>query len=418
MMIQAFYTGISGLKTNQFAIDTVADNLSNASTVGFRSYGVEFSSLFESSINTDAKMSSVNSTIGVGSKVTTSSMNMQSGSFILSDKSTDLAIDGDGWFGVQREGAPLFTRDGAFTFDSNRDLVTADGFHVLGTMGENISGETLTSVAVETKLGPVGSQVNLSFPDNLSMPPVATATATFSGNLGVIDEPRSISAGVVDANGTKNNLRLEFTKSAVQTPPGIQWDVTAQTTSLDGTTVYDTKTGSLEFDAGGSLLLSSIAPIDNNGTSVAINLGNGYTGVTAINSQASGSSSADGLQAGDLLGYEINQNAEIIATFTNGYQSSVGKIALFHFQNDQGLTKISGSRFQESVNSGKPIYFKDSSGNETNGSLVRNYQLESSNVRFEVGLTELIIYQRAYDANSKSITTADQMLQKALNMGA
>ena len=416
MMIQAFYSGVSGLRTNQFAIDTTADNLANASTVGFRSYSAEFSSLFETTLNTTSKLSS--DSVGVGARASGTTMNMQSGSFLLSDKSTDLAIDGDGWFGVQGDGAPLYTRDGAFTFDENRDLITTDGFHVLGTMGENISGETLTSVVVETKLGPVGSQENLSFPDNLTMPPTATTTATFSGNLGVIDEPRSISAGVVDANGTKNNLRLEFTKSALQTPPGIQWDVTAQTTSLDGTTVYDTKTGSLEFDAGGSLLLSSIAPIDNNGTSVAINLGSGYTGVTAINSPASGSSSADGLQAGDLLGYEINQNAEIIATFTNGYQSSVGKIALFHFQNDQGLTKISGSRFQESVNSGKPIYFTDSSGNETNGSLVRSYQLESSNVSYAAGLTELIVFQRAYDANSKSITTADQMMQKALQMDA
>jgi flagellar hook protein FlgE len=99
-------------------------------------------------------------------------------------------------------------------------------------------------------------------------------------------------------------------------------------------------------------------------------------------------------------------------------QSSVGKIALFHFQNDQGLERISGSRFQESSNSGTPIFFTDGSGQNIIGADVVNFKLEGSNYGMTGGLTELIVYQRAYDANSKSITTADEMMQKALNMDA
>ena len=418
MMTQAFYTGLAGLKTNQVAIDVVSDNLSNSSTTGFRGYGVEFSSLFEERLNVTSG-TVVDSGVGVGSKISATVMNQENGSLLLSDKSTDLAIDGDGWFGVQGNGKPLYTRDGNFTFDSNRDLVTYDGFHVLGTMGSNISGETLTSVVGETKLGDVSAQKQLSFPDALTFPPVPTSLASFYANIGVSDEIRKISAGIVDAEGVRNNLELEFTQSAVQTLPGMQWDVIATTKTLDGATVYDTQTGALEFDSAGKLLTYALGSIDNNGTQVDIDLGSGYAGITAINIPVvSGSSSADGMIGGDLIGYDINQNGEVIATFTNGQQSSVARVALFHFQNDQGLERINGSRYEESSNSGKAIFFKDPNGENILGANLRNFKLESSNVRYEVGLTELIIYQRAYDANSKSITTADQMMQKALSMDA
>ena len=97
-------------------------------------------------------------------------------------------------------------------------------------------------------------------------------------------------------------------------------------------------------------------------------------------------------------------------------QSSVGKIAVYHFQNDQGLERVGSASFRESSNSGKPIFYQDAEGNNILGADVLNYQLENANVRLDTALTELIIYQRAFDANSKSITTADEMIQKALNM--
>ncbi len=418
-MIQAFYTGISGLRTNQTAIDAVSDNIANVSTVGYRGYNVEFSSLFEESINTQSASSSVDSSIGVGSKVNATVMNEDNGSLILSDKSTDLAINGDGWFSVQGEGNPLYTRNGTFTFDVNGDLVTTDGLHVLGTLGNNISNGILSPQLDEINLSDVSTQKNLNFPKTLTFPSISTTKASFSANLGIDDVTRSVSAGVIDGQGVKNDLRLEFKKSATQTSPGVQWDVVATTKSLDGTTLYDTQSGKVSFDASGGLLSSTLSSIDNNGTSVAIDLGTEYAGIVATSGSVfAGSSSTDGKQAGNLLGYDINSNAEVVATFSNGEQSSVGKIALFHFQNDKGLERISGSRFRESANSGEPIFYKNTAGKNILGASVQNFKLENSNVKLEAGLTDLIIHQRAYDANSKSITTADQMMQKALNMDA
>ena len=417
MMTQAFYTGISGLRSNQYGIDITSDNMANVSTNGFRGSRAEFSSLFENALNSTSGSSSVNSTVGLGSQLNSTTMNTTNGSFALSDKSTDLAIGGEGWFGVEGNGEKRYTRDGNFSFDSNSDLVTQDGYYVLGTMGTNISNNVLTSTLSEVPLGDVGTQTKLQFPQVLTYPAEPSTNAKFFANVGVGDKPVTVGAGVIDPNGVKNHLRLEFTKQAVQTPPGSQWDVVATTQSLDGTTVYDTKTGVVNFDDTGALVSTTLSSIDNNGATVAIDLGTGYSGIVSLNrTYQSGSSIADGTIGGDLAGYEIDQNGGVVAAFTNGKQSSVGKIAVYHFQNDQGLNRISGTKFASSNNSGAPIFYKDANGNNITGSQVLNYRLEGSNVKMSDGLTELIIYQRAYDANSKSVTTADQMIQKALNM--
>jgi flagellar hook protein FlgE len=419
MMTQAFYTGLSGLKTNQTAIDVVSDNIANISTNGFRSYSAEFASLFENALHSASADSSVKSEVGVGSRVSATTLNMLSGSLQLSDKSTDLAISGDGWFGVQSSGSPLYTRDGAFTFDESDSLVTTDGFHVLGTMGGNISNGVLTSSLNQVVLGDVGNQEKLQFPKTLTYPPVASTSAKFFTNIGILDETVSAGASVIDTDGNANHLRLEFTKNPVQTPPGIQWNVQATTQSMDGLTTYDTKTGTAEFGVGGELLSTSLTTIDNNGTTVKIDLGLGYNGVVSTSRPyESGSSITDGTIGGDLEGYSINQNGEVIAAFTNGQQSSVGKIAVYHFQNDQGLDRVTGTRFAASSNSGDAIFFKDASGQNVIGTIIINFKLESSNVEMSTGLTELIIYQKAYDASSKCVTTADQMIQKALSMHA
>ena len=417
MMTQAFYTGISGIKSNQFAIDVVSDNIANVSTTGFRGSSYEFATLFEDSINTSHSLNS--SSIGVGSRIQATSLKGGQGVVELTDRSTDLAILGDGWFGVEGEGEPIYTRDGTFTFDSNSDLVSLEGLYVLGTMGGNINDSTLTTKLDSVPLADVSAQEKLRFPKILTYPPEPTTEATYKGNLGPLDQVRVMGAGIIDPQNNRNNLKLSFTASQPQVIPGIQWDVVATTETLDAQTVYDTQTGKVEFDEAGALISSTLTSIDNNGVQVNINLGSGFDGVVDFPStDIYASSSANGIIGGDLLDYSINKDAEVIATFTNGAQSSVGKIGIFHFQNNQGLERINGSKFQESSNSGKPLFYQDADGNNITGTDIVNFRLEGSNVDMTYGITELIILQRSFDANSKSITTADQMMQKALNMDA
>ncbi len=420
-MTQAFYSGISGLQTYSSGINIVSDNLANISTTGFRSYNAEFASLFENEMNTGASLSD---SVGVGVQMQATSMSNAQGSFSLSDRSTDLAILGDGWFGIQGDqGDTLYTRDGSFGFNPDDALVTKDGFYVLGTMGDNISAnDTLTKKLDEIKLGASTAQQKLRFPKTLTYPAEPTKNAKFMANIGVGKEGYEIvttGAHVIDSQGNNNDLRLEFEKKPVQAPPGTQWSVKATTQSHDGSVVYATEYGEISFDESGALVSSTLTTIDNNGTQVNIDLGLGYSGIVSIDTPVvPGSSITDGTVGGDLMGYSINKNAEVVATFTNGMQSSVGKIAVYHFQNDQGLDRIDGTHFKVSDNSGKPMFFTDELGQNVIGAEVMNFALENSNVEMSVGLTELIIYQRAYDANSKSVTTADQMIQKALQMDA
>ncbi|MFK5936785.1 MAG: flagellar hook-basal body complex protein [Sulfurimonas sp.] len=418
MMTQAFYTGLTGLKASSQAIDVISDNLANTSTIGFRGYTTEFSSMFEEAINTNSVGSSIQSSIGVGSRVNSIVMDQSQGVLQLTQSGNDLAILGDGWFGTQANAQTFYTRDGNFTFDANRDLVTQDGMYVLGTMGNNITNGVLSEQLFEIPLTDVGQQESLAFPQELYFPPTPTSQATFSGNLNLDQDVSAVGVPIISSDGSTNNLRLEFTKSALQVPPGVQWDVVATTQNRDGSVVYDTQTGIVSFDESGALISNTLSSIDNQGTSVSINLGTGFDGMISISAANSLVSQADGFEAGELLGYDINKNGDVLATFTNGRQSNVGKIGIFHFQNDQGLDRISGSRFAASENSGAALFFQDANGNNINGTDLATFKLEGSNVRLEVGLTDIIIMQRAYDANSKSISTADQMLQKALSMDA
>ncbi len=418
MMTQAFYTGLSGIKSNQTAIDVTSNNIANISTTGFRGTNVEFSSLFEEAINSIGN--SATNSIGIGTVVNSTSMMSGVGSLKLSENSTDLAIDGNGWFGVDNgNNQILYTRAGDFTFDAQGDLTTTDGMYVLGTMAGNIDGLALTQQVEETPLGEVIAQEKLRFPKSLSYPPEVTTNTKFSGSLEVSAEARNIfTASIIDSENNQNFLKLEFTKIDPQVLPGMQWNVKASSQSSDGITTYDTQNGIVEFDEKGGLTSSTLATINNNGSDVSIDFGQGFDGIISNSSGVPITSLSDGKVGGELVGYDISKNAEVIASFTNGEQSSVGKIALFHFQNDQGLDQISSTKYSSSSNSGNPLFYKDAEGKNILGSEILNYNLEGSNVQLSQSLTELIVLQRSFDSNSKVISTADQMMQKALEMDA
>ncbi len=415
-MNQAFYTGVVGMQAHQQSLDVVADNLANINTVGFRGSQTEFASIFEEVLGTSSAPTT--DSIGQGVRVQSTTMMMQQGSLLLADRNTDLAIEGDGWFGISGNGETLYTRAGAFGFDSERSLVSGDGHYVLGTMGNNFSDGVITEQLDAIAIADVAAQESLLLPDTLEFPVQPSTLATFSGNLGTDDILRSVSANVISPSSEHNRLRLDFTQIVPQPSSGSAWDIVGTTTNNNGEIVYDTQNGSAIFDESGGLLSFTMPALDNDGTPVDVDLGSGFTGVVSNVSETEPtlSSDANGFEGGDLLGYRINENADIIAGFSNGRSSAVGKIALYHFQNDQGLNRINGSRFQESANSGKPIFYQDVNGNNVLGANIHSGRLEGANVSMDQGLTELIILQRSFDANSKSVTTGDELIQKALNM--
>jgi flagellar hook protein FlgE len=418
-MNQAFYTGIVGIQSHQYGIDLVSDNIANINTTGYRASRVEFASLFETALGTTSADAPLDSSVGTGSRVQATSMLESSGAMSDTGVTTNLALEGEGWFGIATAEGKRYTRAGDFGFDASRDLVTPDGSYVLGTVGANISNGMLTQVLDTVPLDGADKQTALNLPDNLLFPVKPTTETALFGNLGVDDVPRRIGAEVIDADGSRNALELRFTQSTPQPESGLLWEVAATVTGSDGT-LYDSRNATVTFDEFGALTATTLSGIDNNGTFVAIDLGTGYSGIQATANESAGtfSSVANGAEGGELVGYDINQNADIIATFTNGYQSAVGKVAVYHFQNDQGLERVSGTRFRESANSGSAFFYTDEAGNAIPGATVRSSMLEHSNVRLETSLTELIVLQRAFDANAKSVTTGDELIRKALEMDA
>lgn len=421
-MIQALYAGVSGLQSFQTGIDVLANNIANVNTVGFKGSNTEFSNLLEKSVSTSGS-SKVSTQAGLGVQVNAISLDLNTGSYYQTENGTDLAIVGeDGWFGLAGpNNESFFTRAGNFRFDpfsadgiqNTSRLINPDGYFVTGTLANNTNSGILSPEVDFLELNPanVNSQQALIFPSELTFPVQPTTRADFFGNIGVENIPQVVSATVISPQSERNNLRLVFTQAAVQPPVGTRWDVLATTQTADGSLIYDTQTGTVDFDGSGALISSTLGPLDNNGASVVANLGTGFDGLLS-NSGPTVASSAkvDGTLAGELIDYSVNRNGDVISTFTNGRQSVVGKVAIYHFQNDQGLEAIGGNKFRASENSGKPIFYA-----QNNGELLSN-TLENSNVKLDTALTELIILQRAYDATSKTITTSDEMLKNALQM--
>ncbi|MEA1918762.1 MAG: flagellar hook-basal body complex protein [Campylobacterota bacterium] len=420
-MNQAFYSGLTGMQSHQTGIDVTTDNLASINTVGFRGYTTEFSTIFDDAMSQYENTNNSSESIGYGTYVNAISMNEEQGSLILTDSNTDLAIDGEGWFGVlDGQGETLYTRAGSFTFDANYNLVSRDnGMFTLGTLGNNIQNSVLSEELKSVALNDVDAQVPLSLPKNLTYPSQETTETSFSGNLGIDDIEQRVGAKIISADGDVRELRLIFTQVQPQPAEGTSWNINASILSLDGETQYSQSTGTVQFGSDGGLIQNTLTEIDNEGTLIAIDLGEGHNGLIAQgHEKVSLSSSSNGLAYGELIGYSIGQNGQIDASFSNGRSSAVGNIALYHFTNDRGLDRYSGTHFSESNNSGKPIFYKDANGNFSTGSTILNHNLENSNVRMEMGMTELIILQRAYSANAKSITTGDELIQKALQMDA
>lgn len=254
---------------------------------------------------------------------------------------------------------------------------------------------------------------------------------------------KNFSMSIIGPDGDKDILDMTFTKVVPQTSTETTWNAVVNIYSFyetydssktyDTTQYYidttankvyeivDTQTGALTFNGDGSLASNTIPTLNNGGSALTLDLGTvgEYDGmVSNANIDKSNTSSSNGTLEGFLTGYDVDTNGNIIASFSNGKSSSVAKIAVYHFQNDQGLMAESSNLFSESSNSGKAFFYTDDNGESFLGSKIYSHKLEGSNVSLATALTELIIVQKAFDASAKSITTSDELLKNAINMKA
>ena len=241
----------------------------------------------------------------------------------------------------------------------------------------------------------------------------------------------SASIDVYDSLGSKHTVKVDFTKSAFDTTTGSTWKMLisvplpAEINPAGGTTGVPVNMiqGEVKFGPDGSLTSFSPPNVSftaNNGSAPSQNINlvmgtaSGFDGLTSFDSNSTTSGiSQDGYTGGDLVGIRIDQSGTLVGSFSNGRSFGLAQIAMAKFANNGGLSENGGNLYSQSANSGDPIIGTASNGGR---GFIQSSALESSNVDLSRSLTELIVIQRGYQANSKTITTSDQLLQTLIGM--
>jgi len=266
-----------------------------------------------------------------------------------------------------------------------------------------------------------------------------TTFATMAGSLPVgtsLKQSQSVNAAthsasidIFDSLGSKHTVKMDFRKQSVNTTTGItNWGYTISVPlpgSIGGVApnINVLEGGVISFDSNGAILGYNIPGIDfspNNGAAAnqAVNLNfgtfGGYDGLTSFDNPSGTSGiSQDGYPGGDLLGIRIDQSGTLVGSFSNGRSFGLAQIGMAKFSNNEGLVTDGGNVYLQSANSGDPIIGTAATAGR---GFMQSSSLEASNVDLSKSLTNLIIIQRGYQANAKTITTSDTLLETLLGI--
>ncbi|WP_457561580.1 flagellar hook-basal body complex protein [Caminibacter pacificus] len=250
---------------------------------------------------------------------------------------------------------------------------------------------------------------NEKFLNNLDRLGNVIIPQTDAKSLKFLSNTQDFGGNIIEANGNKDTITFEFTKQKVQ-PDKITWLGNIKITNENGEVTNLTK--EFVFDSNGALLSPKTITL-NEPQQIDINFN--LTSYAKPDKALSYSFNQDGIEKGYLQHYQIEQNGNIIATFSNARQAVLGQIPIFHFQNDQGLDSVGGNLFTPTSNS-KEAFLYQNNGEYIQGAQILSGSLENSNVSMTTAMTELIITQKAFSASAKTVTTSDEMIQKAINL--
>jgi flagellar hook protein FlgE len=405
-MIGSLYAGISGLNANSWAMSVIGDNIANVNTTAFKSSRPSFANLLNQSL-----AGYTGNEVGKGVTVAGLDASWNQGSLETTGNATDLAINGKGFFIMSDNGQELYTRAGAFHFDQDGNLVNNSGLVVQGwdvSTGGIIGGAT-TDVTVPLG-GTVPAQATQEFTANINLDATAVDGETFSTSF-----------IVYDSLGNDIPMTVTFTKTA--NPNEWSW---AATVPASAGVMAGGDTGTLTFNPDGSLAAGGVDP------SMSVNWSTGAASPQTISwdlyedSTASNGSmtqhavpsitsftNQDGYLAGTLQSITINEEGTISGTYSNGQINNLYQIAIADFPSYAGLTKLGGNLYGASLDSGQVL--RGVPGQGSMGGLSTN-ALEMSNVDLATEFVRLITTQRAFQANSRVITTSDEILNELINI--
>lgn len=417
-MMRALFAAISGLRNHQLFMDTVGNNLANVNTTGYKASRMTFSDLLSQTISSGSAPSgglgSINSKqIGLGGQIASIDILQLQGSLQSTGKSTDLAIQGDGFFVLSNGSRQLYTRDGAFDIASDGSLVNpASGMKVQGWQAD-ATGTISTTGPVESLNIPIGQQTVAS----------ETGSATFTGNLNATEDHLEVPAPtatagltVVDSQGRAHTITITFTKTNVN-----EWTWSASESDTSITSVTTGGDTVITFDANGAFDPANTASTLDIDFDAAVTGAADITGLTldfgdlsqlAANSEVA-MSSQDGFVSGTLVAFRLGAQGEVVGIYTNGLTRNLAQLSLANFVNPGGLTRGGNNLFEESGSSGAPLIGTPGAGGR---GIASSGNLESSNVDLSREFTNMIIGQRGFQANARVVTTSDEMLNDLVNL--
>ncbi len=409
-MIRSMFTAISSLNLNQNYLDVISDNLANSNTTGFKSSRVVFQDQFAQIMNSGAAPSTttggINPTqIGLGVKIGYISPSFTQGMLQSTGRSTDLAIQGNGFF-IYAQGEELrYSREGSLEIDAN-------GYLVNNSSGMRIQGWSMLpgATAIDSNQ-PIGD-IQITLDATLAQ---ATSNIFVGGNLDsttAVGDSVDTTFGVYDSLGSLHTISVEFTRTADNTwdfnfltPPAGTTGAGTLTVDTDGAYVSHTLTTPIHVDGS-----AGADDIDLT-TAAQLDLSN-ITMLDAADSVAV--RNQDGLPAGTVTDiYGAPNTGEIYLVYSNGLKQLIGQLALAHFTNPAGLLRAGQNMFKEGLNSGDAQVGLAGSGGR--GTIASGY-LEASNVDMAQEFTNMILAQRGFQASSRIITTSDEILQELVNL--
>ncbi|MEA4848897.1 MAG: flagellar hook protein FlgE [Clostridiaceae bacterium] len=460
-MMRSMFSGVSGLRAHQLKMDTIGNNIANVNTVGYKSQRATFQEVFNQTLrgagSPQAGKGGTNpQQVGLGISLSSIDTFHIRGAVQRTDNLTDLAINGDGFFILSNSADNLsrsYTRAGNFSLDDDGNLVAANGYRVLGYMVDPDTGvlkSQLEGLKI-SKAEMVAAQATTfaNFEGNLdnqiAVAPGVDTDYDFTGGATVADADTltipaeakywETTSTVYDALGGKHTLKFTFIRGMQEDGKvgggPSEWQVFIKDQDLgkyynetgeiaDDSDTLETITHGLTFNTNGTLNTTSTPGIvkltvpGKNGSSDIVDLKIDFTKLTQFANESNAAvTKDDGYPQGSLDTFSIGPTGEINGIFTNGMSKTIGQVALAVFKNPAGLEKTAENMFQVTPNSGEPIIgLPGSSGLGT----INSGTLEMSNVDISNEFAEMISTQRGFQANSRIITTSDEMLQELVNL--
>lgn len=403
-ILTSLFTAVSGLNTYGNAMSVIGNNIANIGTVGFKSSRASFADLVSASLGGGSSTGQV----GLGVFLNDVQTSFAQGSLSNTGNTLDLAIDGTGFFGLRdNAGAVSYTRAGQFEVNNLGEIVDPSGRFlqgyqasptgvILGTVG-NITLSTATVAPQATSTAAVEANLNAAS----TIPVTAfdvTDASTYNFSNGIT---------IYDTLGSQHQLRLYYVRASANT-----WNLYSQVDGGAATAQTNLVFNSSGVLTGGGTQAFSL-PITG-GAATPLNVAMDFSAMTQYGAASNlTNQTQDGFTSGSFQGLSIDSVGRVVAQFSNGQTRTLAQVVLNRFTNPNGLARSGESGFVETVDSGAPL-----AGAPTNNGLGRliSQAIEQSNVDLGKEFVDMIITQRAFQANSRAITTSDEMLQELVNL--